>query len=397
VLLALSSFPAQTRHSPNTIYYVDQSASGPVHDGTSWCSAFNDLSEALDNAVAGDIIRVANGTYLPSTVGLTDPREATFHLISGVTLEGGYAGCGADVPDERNVEVYEAILSGDLDGVDQSNCCITHGANACDDEACTIEVCSRDGFCCTFWGPGCVLLAEEHCNNLCEADVVHVYHVVTGSGVDTSAVIDGFTITKGMGTGPYPRGQGGGMVNDSGNPTVNNCKFVANIAGRGAGMYNIFESNPVITDCQFVDNFALDHGGGMENFQSRSLTVTRTQFLRNSMTEKGGGVLNFDSTITFTDCVFEGNTSALSGFGGGMYNTLSKIKLDGCTFKNNDSLDGGGVRSENSCYTEYTNCFFSGNSRYALQDEGGQAIVSNCIFEGNRISIRTAGRGTDIF
>ncbi len=375
------------------IYYVDQNASGPIHDGSSWCNACTDLSEALDNAVAGDVIRVAEGIYLPSTDGLTDPREATFQLISGVTLEGGYAGCGSASPDERDIEVYETILSGDLDGVDQSNCCITHGSNACDDDACTIEVCSRDGFCCTFWSPGCVLLAEEHCDNLCETEVVHVYHVVTGSGVDTTAVIDGFTITKGMATGPDFQSAGGGMLNNAGSPTVINSKFSENLAVHGGGIYNFATlppstSNPVIYNCQFDNNFATSTGGGMENVRSDAI-VSNSVFLRNSMTDRGGGVYNFYSNTTFTYCIFESNTSALSGHGGAMYNVLSTTKLSGCTFKDNDSVDGGGVISENMSYTEYNNCLFTGNDRFAILDTRGQAVVNNCIFYNNNIAIRT--------
>ena len=39
-----------------TIVYVDEQATGPVHDGSSWCSAFVDLQDALDVAGAGDEI-----------------------------------------------------------------------------------------------------------------------------------------------------------------------------------------------------------------------------------------------------------------------------------------------------------------------------------------------------
>ena len=52
--------------------------------------------------------------------GIVTPgdREATFQLINGVSLMGGYAGIGADDPDERNIELFESILSGDLLGND---------------------------------------------------------------------------------------------------------------------------------------------------------------------------------------------------------------------------------------------------------------------------------------
>lgn len=60
----------------------------------------------------GTEVRVARGTYTPD--GGTGNREATFQFISGVVVYGGYAGSGDPDPDERNFELYETILGGDL-------------------------------------------------------------------------------------------------------------------------------------------------------------------------------------------------------------------------------------------------------------------------------------------
>jgi hypothetical protein len=48
-------------------------------------------------------------------------REATFQLVNGVSLKGGYAGLGEPDPNERAINKYETTLSGDLDGDDGSN------------------------------------------------------------------------------------------------------------------------------------------------------------------------------------------------------------------------------------------------------------------------------------
>ena len=109
--------PGTTLHAGNVIY-VDINATGPMHDGSSWCNAFTDLQEALDVADAGDDILVADGTYVPRATGLSDPRDATFQLVSGVVVRGGYAGCFALDPNDNNPALYETILSGDLDGDD---------------------------------------------------------------------------------------------------------------------------------------------------------------------------------------------------------------------------------------------------------------------------------------
>ncbi len=37
-----------------TILFVDASATGPVHDGSSWCTAFTELHEALAGVARGE-------------------------------------------------------------------------------------------------------------------------------------------------------------------------------------------------------------------------------------------------------------------------------------------------------------------------------------------------------
>ncbi len=94
-----------------TVVFVDANATGPEHDGTSWCTAYTDLQDALTAATAGTEIRVADGTYKPTT-GLV--RTSTFRLKTGVAVLGGFAGCGAADPDLRDLSIYESVLSGDL-------------------------------------------------------------------------------------------------------------------------------------------------------------------------------------------------------------------------------------------------------------------------------------------
>lgn len=104
--------------------FVDVDAS-PGGDGTSWCTAKNDLKDVLDGAASGDIVRVAGGTYVtgvcdpsPCTSTAGDQRHRSFVLHDGVKVFGGYAGCGAPDPDART---EESILSGDLNGDDDPN------------------------------------------------------------------------------------------------------------------------------------------------------------------------------------------------------------------------------------------------------------------------------------
>ena len=199
------------------IYYVDADADG-ANDGSSWADAYNYLQNALAVAENGDEIHVAQGIYKPDQgVGITPgDREATFQLINGVAIKGGYAGLGEPDPNARNIEVYETILSGDLSGDD-------------------IEVADpRD------------LLTEL-------TRVENSYHVITGSWTDVTAVVDGFIITGGYANGSNENRYGGGMYNDSGSPTVANCTFSENSAHHSGGMYN-FGGSPTLINCTFTGN-----------------------------------------------------------------------------------------------------------------------------------------------
>jgi len=102
--------------------YVDADANG-LNNGSSWANAYNYLQGALADANSSAVpveIRVAQGMYRPdeSNGVASGDRTATFQLISGVNLKGGYAGFGEPDPNARDIESYETILTGDLAGND---------------------------------------------------------------------------------------------------------------------------------------------------------------------------------------------------------------------------------------------------------------------------------------
>ena len=333
--------------------FVDSGAEG-AGNGESWDDAFTTLQGGFVEATVGAEIRVAQGTYRPDQ-GPSEPgdRTATFQLISGVALYGGYAGHGEPDPDARDVELYETVLSGDIGE-----------PSDLDDNS---------------------------------------YHVVTANDVDMFAILDGFTITAGRANGDIqefargagliclsssptvrncvftgntadgiewvpkagwvPIGEGGGVFIGGGDPTLSNCAFSDNYANTaGGGMY-MLGTEATLIDCLFSENVALYRGGGL-NSRSADPTLIRCVFRGNSTNiSRGGGFSNEASDSTLIDCLFVDNSAGGDGRGGGMANAISDPILIGCMFVGNSATqNGGGVSNMSGSDAVLINCLFSGNS-----------------------------------
>ncbi|GAB4527828.1 MAG: hypothetical protein Fur0018_13680 [Anaerolineales bacterium] len=140
------------------------------------------VQDALADAACSEIW-VAAGVYYPDEgAGQTnDAPASTFTLQNGVAIYGGFAGTETALS-QRDVAANVTVLSGDL-AQDDTN---TDGDN----------------------------IAET------TADIQgsNAYHVVTGSGTDNTAVLDGFTVTAGQANNnaSWPDFYGGGMFNNAG-------------------------------------------------------------------------------------------------------------------------------------------------------------------------------------
>src|SRR5688500_18975903 len=93
-----------SRLSSRTVY-IDSALAGN-HSGNSWNDALNSIQAGINLALAGcvDTIKVAKGTYYPSTVPRGwEPEQTnivpagfkTFHLPENIVLIGGYEPGGA--------------------------------------------------------------------------------------------------------------------------------------------------------------------------------------------------------------------------------------------------------------------------------------------------------------
>jgi predicted outer membrane repeat protein len=402
-LLALLALTLPQKAWANGPIYVDKDAPGPVHDGASWTTAYTDVQDALAAATPGDEIWVAEGVYMPGGT-----RAATFQLKNGVALYGGFGGygIGETLRTQRDWVAHVTVLSGDIDrnDVTDPNGVITTTANIIG---------------------------------------INAYHVITGSGTDATAVLDGCTVTAGYANKASPNDRGGGIFNFNGSLTLtdvsfsgnfalhfgggmynaggspmlsgvtfsgnsageegggmhnnsglvlSNVTFIGNSARDGGGMY-VLSGEPVLTSVTFSENIASESGGGMYNENNASPTLTDVVFSGNSTTWNGGGMYNWGNP-TLTDVVFSGNSTAENG--GGMYNDGrfdgSSPTLTNITFSDNSAGKHGGAMANNhSGNPILINATFTGNSAgwsgggIYNEDKSSPTLI-NVAFSGNSAS-----------
>jgi len=336
----------------NSILYVKPAVTGTT------CSSWADpceLQAALDIATDGDQIWVVEGTYNPSVPA---GREATFQLKTGVAIYGGFIGNESSLA-QRNWETNVTTLSGDIG---------SEGDNTDDS-----------------------------------------YHVVTGSGTDATAILDGFTITAGNAdTGSTANILGGGMYNyNSSGPTLSNLIFSNNSATSGGAMYN-WLSSPNLTNVTFSGNSATVCGGGMFNNQS-SPSLTNVTFNGNTA-PCGGGITNYiNSQPTITNVTFDSNTGSQGGAiyndnsnptmtsvtltgnsaqsGGGMFNLYSNPSLSSVTFSANSATMRGGAIYNDDSSPQLSDVTFIGNtattSGGAMFNEDSFPVLNSVLFSSN--------------
>jgi hypothetical protein len=308
------------------IHYVNDNAPG-ADTGTSWFDAFRDLQAALDVAVPGDEIWVANGNYEP-------PAFSTpFSLPDGVKIYGGFDGTESTLA-ERAELFCETVLNGDLENDDHPVADWTDNAR----------------------------------------------HVVIVAGTSLGVELNGFTITGGDADTVNTYYAGGGMLVDAtqlGTTVckISNCIFRNNRAGSGGALSIQGSMSSVeVEDCEFLWNeaysVATTHGfAGAVSAHSvsspSSLVFKRCLFKENTSAKYGGAFSQVNSLVEFHHCRFHGNIAAEHSGAGN-----SAIYVN-CEFAGNEAAHGGAIAA--STGTEVIHCSLVGNT---ATGQGGGLYVS---------------------
>ena len=217
--------------------------------------------------------------------------------------------------------------------------------------------------------------------------------IIDATGLETSVVsftggegpgsiLEGFTITGGIGTVANPLSRGGGIYIIDSSPTIRNCIITGNSASaQGGGMFNI-RSNPVLNGVIFSENTAVD-GGGMFNRDSSPL-LEKVIFDGNTA-ENGGGMSNINGSAPVLSNVSIINNTA-QGDGGGMSNGLAFPSLNNVTFDGNTAINGGAIYNNNSSPI-LTSVMISGNRVNGIgggmYNENSTVTLTGSVFLGN--------------
>ncbi|MHA2276346.1 MAG: T9SS type A sorting domain-containing protein, partial [Candidatus Kariarchaeaceae archaeon] len=199
------------------------------------------------------------------------------------------------------------------------------------------------------------------------------------NGEDSTAVLQGFTITNGFSFG----GGGGIMCNSTSSPTLKNLKIISNIGGVGGGLWCFGASRPHLTDVIVENNSAINSGGGIYCENNAEIDLERVSISSNASNQDGGGIyLKNNVHANLIDVTIEGNTSV--SFGGGLYSASScTLNLENVMIVLNKCDSDGGGSCEVTLFqdTLISNIAGSGGGIYC--EKNSSLTVSSCLIEDN--------------
>ena len=299
LLVALFASPTSTRAA--TVYVYDR-ATGDVHDGTSWQTAFITMHEAVAAAKSGDEVWVAGGAY----------TDQLWLRTPDVRLYGGFSGNETSVA-QRTANVrttlraassrsyaiglYQATnavldgftISGGSPGIYSGAANVTISNNV-------IEGNGADGS--DYGGIQCAGSATITGN------IVRDNQAMTGAGIYVGngyAVITHNTIADNVAGGYAHPGNGGGIEVSNGNAVIKDNLIVHNAAvsytthypemaaAAGGGIY-AWNGFVTVANNTIADNLCISQGkaGGAGLFATGSVMVANNIFHSNAVAPIGG-------------------------------------------------------------------------------------------------------------
>ncbi len=172
------------------------------------------------------------------------------------------------------------------------------------------------------------------------------------SGVDSTTVLSGFTITGGyVGTAKGTDDGGAILIEDGASPTIENLVIDSCAAsGGGGGIHCVANSAAAISNLIITDNAASGGGGGIHCEASSSPTITNVILIGNSSTNGAGAIhCEADSEPDIIACTMVQNASSL---GAVYFGDASMATMSSCIVA--FTVDGPAVACEPTAVLEIT-------------------------------------------
>ena len=362
---------------------------------------FDNIQDAINAAVDGDIVLVDSGIYYES--GLTWDAGDT-HIT--VKSEDGPDSCIID--GDYGAGIF--ILNSGQDETDVIDGFTIRNGNAnngggiyCNGSSPTITNCTFTGNNATKAGGGIYVrggdVRRDISGKIIPAEVsssptitncIFTYNDAVGGG-GIALQYSSPTITN-CAFAENEAGGGGGIASISSSPIITDCTIINNDAKKGGGIVCKNSSSPTITDCTIEDNYAEYEGGGIYCVDYSSPIITDCTIAGNDAYE-GGGIYCYEgSSPTITDCTIEDNYAGDDdgdGDGGGIYcgYSSSPTVTNSAIIWNDADYEGGGIYCDGGSMT-ITNCTIADND--ARYDDGGAIAcydgslnILNCTIAGN--------------
>jgi len=267
------------------------------------------IQGAIDNAVGGDTVLVADGTYV----------ENINFLGKDITVRS-QNGAATTIIDGHAADTTVSFISGEGAGSVLDGFSVINGFGRfwsgidCDASSPTIQNCnisynSGSGIGCRSSSSPVIFNCNIHNNQGYGIDCV----------ISSSPEISYCTISNNINE------DGGGIrCTNFSSPAISYCRIIGNTAlYGGGGIYCDLNSSPTITNCTIKDNYSANWGGGIYCRYDTAATIINSVISGNRSYRDGGGIFVRDNDLSIiANSTVAGNTSEI-GLGGGIYSQYS--------------------------------------------------------------------------